>query len=144
MTPREKVVSAQLRQLVTEYEGSIDEEARKAAFEKIRSLREVTEVELDLYSSFSSLEEFCDSLAVDKIWGNDFSQKRAIPILKEMCSLGPEDFERFDYLFSKYGQAIEFVFRKPGYLLSALQGGGKSFEEIMEDLEDSSAGPICL
>ena len=79
MTPEEKSVSAKLRELITRYENATDTAVRAGILAEINSLREVTELQVNQYWEACSLEDFCDSLAIEKVWGNDFSKEEAIP-----------------------------------------------------------------
>jgi hypothetical protein len=93
MTPEEKAVSAKLRELITRYENSTVNSVRDGVLLEINALREVTELDVNHYWRGRSLDEFCDSLAIERVWGSNFSQEEAIPVIKEMCALSPEEFE---------------------------------------------------
>lgn len=144
MTPEEKEKSLRLRKLVQQYEDSTDEDKRLEVFHLINKVCEVSEFKLNQYWEACSLEEFCDSLAVEVVHGVSFSKERAIPVIKEMCSLLPENVDRFLYLHSKYGDAIEYVFRNSQYIWLAIYAEGKKFNEVMSDLNSSEGGPISL
>ena len=144
MTPEEKEKSLKLRRLVQQYEDEENRARQIELFESINQICEVSESDLNQYWEAYSLEDFCDSLAINIISGIEFSLENSIPIIKEMCSLLPQNTERFIYLYQKYGNAIEYVFQSSQYLWSAIYEEEKKFDEVMRDLNSSEGGPILL
>jgi len=144
MTPEEIEVSTRIRELVTAYEKTEDSKVRAGILKEASSLRDITEYDFENYWRSQSLEEFADFAAIEKIKGNEFSKDEAMTVLKEVCALTPEDVDRIVYLLTKYGTAIEFVFKKSDYIWSAVFEENKSYSEVIEDLNGSSGGAICL
>ncbi len=142
MTPEETERSARFREMIEAYEKETNSAESERMLNAIVQATSAEKFEITNYYEACSLEQFCDSLATEKIQGINFSKEEAYPIIKEMIEC--DDIERKEYLLLKYGSAIDFVFRKNLYISDAVYREEMTYDGIVDELNKSDGGPILL
>lgn len=137
MTANELKKFTELMTLISNYSEDLNHEIKQELLNRVIQVsgQQIQMRELDYYWKSYSAEEFCLQLAIKKVTIGSLNEAELIEVVKtiyEENSIG-----RLDMLINKYGDAIEYHFKKPeGSLINLIfDESNDSFDDVLVTLK---------